>query len=403
MFRRSPFDAVRVLVVPTLLCACAASTSPARAPESPRPVSAADDGVSGVAVAAGGPAAGLAEAPRAAGGRPLSRQNVPEERSSAPGETSRSVAAAEAPAQRALALADAALQREDYAAAVQQYREARRLAPEDPAPLVGLVQARIGAWQIPTEYAGAVDESRLGSLFELLSQAERLDPSFGPLHLQRGRLWLMKGQPQAARAELELALDRLPRDAEAHSALAVANLALGDKGAALEGFRRAAELEPNTPERQANLGTALMMHGDVRQAITAYRRAVQFAPNDARAHGDLGTALLAGHDVDGAMPHLMKAHQLAPERATFMSNLGYAHQLRGELEQAVHWYQRAIERDKRLNSAWINLATARAQQRRFDEARRALDEAERIDPSDPRIPANRQELEQMIAEEQGQR
>ena len=146
-----------------------------------------------------------------------------------------------------------------------------------------------------------------------------------------------------------------------------------------------------------------MMHGDVRQAITAYRRAVQFAPNDARAHGDLGTALLAGHDVDGAMPHLMKAHQLAPERATFMSNLGYAHQLRGELEQAVHWYQRAIERDKRLNSAWINLATARAQQRRFDEARRALDEAERIDPSDPRIPANRQELEQMIAEEQGQR
>src|SRR5690606_15867163 len=108
------------------------------------------------------------------------------------------------PALRALRLADEAHQNEDYAAAVRLYQEAQQHAPQNPAPLVGLVQARLGAWQIPTEYAGAVDEPRLEALLALLKRAEQRDRAFAPLHLQRGRLWLMRGEPQAARSALRI-------------------------------------------------------------------------------------------------------------------------------------------------------------------------------------------------------
>ena len=48
---------------------------------------------------------------------------------------------------------------------------------------------------------------------------------------------------------------------------------------------------------------------------------------------------------------------LSPERATFLSNLGYAEQQLGETANAVITLNKAIAKDPKLGSAWINLGS----------------------------------------------
>jgi Flp pilus assembly protein TadD len=136
------------------------------------------------------------------------------------------------------------------------------------------------------------------------------------------------------------------------------------------------------------------MRGKVAEAIKEYEVQVRLSPNDARAHSDLGTALLAQSDFTRAIPELRRALDLEPKRATFHSNMGYALQLSGKLADAIAEYRAALAIDPKLASAWINLATALSRDPKTrGEARQALKTAEKLDPSDPRVKANLEELD----------
>lgn len=296
---------------------------------------------------------------------------------------------------RELALGDAALRRKDPARALQHFRAARKLLPDHPAPVVGIVRARFSLLNVPFQYGIAPRHSALPELFELLDAASQLDGEFGPVYLERGRLELVRGRADDAKRHLERAAALLPDHPEAHSALAVANLATGDVAAAIAGFERARQLEPNDPDRLDNLGTAYMMSGDVAAAVRVYQRAAALAPNDARINGDLGTALLSAGQLQAAMPYLTRAHALAPDRATFMSNLCYAELQRQQLPEARGWCERATSADPKLGSAWINLGLVLAAEGKLDAAEKALQTAGRLDPSDPRVKANLEELREL--------
>jgi Flp pilus assembly protein TadD len=157
---------------------------------------------------------------------------------------------------------------------------------------------------------------------------------------------------------------------------------------------RARELDPGSAARRGNLGTVLFMRGRVADAIKEYEIEVRLLPDDARARSDLGTALLAQSDFTRAIPELRKAIQLDPKRATFRSNLGYALQLSGKSSEAIVAYREAIQLDPKLSSAWINLATSLARDPKTrGEARQALKTAAGLDPTDPRVKANLEELD----------
>ena len=167
-----------------------------------------------------------------------------------------------------------------------------------------------------------------------------------------------------------------------------------DKTGALREMQQASALDPGSAARHGNLGTVFFLAGQVADAVREYKQQLTLVPGDARAHADLGTALLAQNDFTGAMPELERAVALDPARATFRSNLGYALQLEGKIDEAIAAYREAIRLDPKLGSAWINLATALAKDpRRRGEARQALETAKKIDPSDPRVKANFDELD----------
>jgi Flp pilus assembly protein TadD len=299
---------------------------------------------------------------------------------------------------RALADGDRALDAGDLVTALRNYEAARGLAPKDAAPLVGLARVRVQKTDLPLDYAAGKGNADVLAARSLASRAVQLDGAFAPAELELGRVLLLLGDADGATASLRRAAELAPREAEVHSVLGVAALATGHADVALTELALAAKLDMGSAARHGNLGTALLMNGKVAEAVKEYELQVRLADKDARAHSDLGTALLAGSggdaDLGRGIAELRRALTLDPTRATFHSNLGYALQLQGSRDDAIAEYRRALSIDPRLASAWINLATALAKDpKQRGEARKALGEARKIDPSDPRVRANEQELD----------
>ena len=294
----------------------------------------------------------------------------------------------------ALAPGDEAFEAGDLAKADAAYASAKVLRPKRVAGAVGLARVRVARAAPSLGYAAADKNKDVASAARDLAAAAKAEPGFGPALLEHGRALLLLGDAPGAEAALAKALAALPDEAEAHSALGVALLAAGKSEQAVVSLTKARDLDPGSAARRGNLGTVLFMRSRVPEAIKEYEVQVLLAPEDARAHSDLGTALLASQEMTRAEAELRRAIALDPQRATFRSNLGYALQLQGKLREAVTEYREALRLDPKLVSAWVNLATALSRDPATRaEARRALESAKKLDPTDPRVKANLEELD----------
>ncbi len=299
-----------------------------------------------------------------------------------------------------LAEGDAAFEANDLAKAATAYENAKKAFPKRAAPIVGVARVKVAKAAPTLGFASAEKNVDVIAASKELQRAAEMEPNLGAAHVEYGRALLLLGNAPQAEAALRKGARLLPEDAEARSALGVALLATGKTEEALTELTKARDLDPGSAARRGNLGTVLFMRGKVADAIKEYEVQARLAPDDARAHSDLGTALLAQSDFARAIPELKKAIQLDPKRATFHSNLGYALQLEGKVSEAIAEYREAIKIDPKLASAWINLATALSRDPKTRaEARQALKTAEKLDPSDPRVKANLEELDSL--EKQG--
>ncbi len=278
--------------------------------------------------------------------------------------------------------------------ALRSYEAARVVMPKHPAPQVGVVRVRIAMLGLGLDHAAAKGRADVKALAGELRKAAQADKDYGPAHAELGRALLLLGEAPAAKEALARARELLPSVAEVHSAYGVACLATGAADEAVGALQRAVEIDPGSPARRGNLGTVLLMRGRVTDAIAEYQVRVELAGDDARAHSDLGTAMLADGNYQKAIPELERAIALEPTRATFHSNLGYALQLSGRTDRAIVQYREAVKLDPRLAAAWINLATALSRDPKTRaEARAALKRAEGLDPTDPRVKSNLEELD----------
>jgi len=293
-----------------------------------------------------------------------------------------------------LAQGDEEFEAGDLVKAAATYKVAMVQAPKRSGPIVGSARVRAAKASPSLGFAASEKNPEVIAAAKDLKRAVDLEPTFGPAQVELGRAYLLLGDAANAEAALRAGARLLADDAEAHSALGVALLALGKTDEALTELTRSRDLDPGSAARRGNLGTVLFMRGKVPEAIKEYEIEVRLVADDPRAHSDLGTALLAQSDFTRAIPELQRAIQLDPKRATFRSNLGYALQLSGKIGEAIAEYREALRIDPKLSSAWINLATALSRDPKTrGEARQALKTAAGLDPSDPRVKANLEELD----------
>ncbi len=291
---------------------------------------------------------------------------------------------------------DAAFERNALDEARVHYDAARKLGPKRAGPSVGIARVRIAKSTSALDYGVAKGNAEVNTAVRELKTALAIEKDYGPAYAELGRAQLLVGDGDAALVTLRRGAELLPNDAEAQSALGVALLATGHKEDALQALQRATTIDSGSAPRHGNLGTVFLLLGRVSDAVREFETQARLADGDARAHSDLGAALLQTNAMPRAIAELERAVHLDGTRASYLTNLGYAYQLSGRRADAIAKYREALHIDDKFASAWINLATALAKDpKTWPEARAALMTAKKIDPNDPRVKANLDELDDL--------
>jgi tetratricopeptide (TPR) repeat protein len=127
---------------------------------------------------------------------------------------------------------------------------------------------------------------------------------------------------------------------------------------ALPFLERAHKLKPDHPEAALNLGGAYIMAGKYKLAVSVLEVAVEHNPDYAQLWINLGAAYL-GNPVTAtddrqrrALAAFQRALSLDPLARSVAYNIGLIHRDRGEIEQAIAAFRRAVLADPDDQDAW---------------------------------------------------
>lgn len=289
----------------------------------------------------------------------------------------------------------------DDASAVRHYRLVSSQQP-DLLPArqnLAALLMRSGRFADAAEEYSAIAEARPGDaqVLHLLATAhlESNDPeaaarAFGRiLEIDGASLEAVVGLAQALDAAGRL-LDAVPYylraasiDPELEELLPGIAGRLEEAGAnqdSLELYRRYARARPHNAAVQEEIGIRLLEEDNVRSATPALERSVAIEPN-AQRHAALAEAYRRSGDSNAAHEQLRFAAHAGPGDPE--TRVRYANSLlqRKEFEHAAREYLAACEADPGHRDAWSGLAFAMFQLGNFPASLRAIQESEKLGPS----------------------
>lgn len=139
----------------------------------------------------------------------------------------------------------------------------------------------------------------------------------------RGVEFIKRGAFEQAIVHFDRVLAADPRHAQAEYYRALAREQLGQREAAIEGYRRALELDPSLVDAAVNLGAIYLVddpeggaRAQPREAIAVLEKAVAKVDDDPGVHENLAYAYRLTKDYDQALAHYQKALSLADEPRT---------------------------------------------------------------------------------------
>jgi len=220
-----------------------------------------------------------------------------------------------------------------------------------------------------------------------LESASRALPADAQVHYLLGQVLEEYGHLERAAESLARATTLRPDFADAHNDLGRLLLQLGRTDAAIESCQRALESRPRFAAALGNLANGQRARGALAAAIAGYRRAIQLEPALAEAHRNLGSALLEAGEPQAAIEALRRAADLRPDYAEAVTQLAGALAPLGRAAEALPYYQRLLEHDRRADTL-NDCGTLLAGLGRFDAALRCYREALALTPHDARLHAN---------------
>jgi arylsulfatase A-like enzyme/Tfp pilus assembly protein PilF len=235
-------------------------------------------------------------------------------------------------------LADVLSAQGEHAEAIEFYKRALEIRPEDGETYSALGQALAAA-------------ERLDEALAAFERALRLPPVLADTHHEYGLALARQGRPHEALAQQRAAVARDPQYAEAH----------------------------------AEIGKLLARMGRTAEAQGAYEKAVALAPQNAQIRGRLAEFLLMQQRPAEALAQFQKLLEFAPDNARAYGGLGLAYSAAGQRDQAIESLEKAVKLDPRLGQAWRALGELYAAQQRYAEAITALEAGRKADPEDPAL------------------
>ena len=195
----------------------------------------------------------------------------------------------------------------------------------------------------------------LGEAVAELRQALAINPDIGLARLSLARIYLDMARPARARDELTTALERAPGQPQLLTLLGEAERQLGNTARAIEVTRQALAADPSAAQARYYLGLALMDSGDHAAAIKEMQQVVQSGANPAEANLGLGTAYLAANQPAEAISAFRESVRLDPSRAETHVWLARAYRVNGRLAEAAKELSVAAPSPESLASLYTNV------------------------------------------------
>lgn len=211
---------------------------------------------------------------------------------------------------------------------------------------------------------------RLDLAQQVLERAQTAAPTDAAVYEELAALALAKDEVQVAEVQLQRALQLDPQLSSAHITLGQLYASrLGQPGAAAAQFQAAVENNSADPLVHRQLGEVLLQAGNPQAATESFRNAIELNETSHEAYHGLAMAYLAQQRYDLATQAEQRALDLAQGNYTLaIVGMGDIERAQGRYDQAIERYREAIERDPQLIETYLGLGKAAAEQGQFDIA-----------------------------------
>jgi tetratricopeptide (TPR) repeat protein len=200
----------------------------------------------------------------------------------------------------------------------------------DAASAAGAERAPLEATRASILYASG-REAEADAAVDRALVLEPADPA--PL-FERCRFRAATGRIEGAIRSCERYLGARPDDAQAHFVHGVALERGGFADAAVEAYRRAAELDPQAPGPCNNLALILAARGELDAALVVAQKAYALASDDPRVLDTLGQLYFEKGLVERSISFLEDARRLAPGMTEVRLHLAQTYQRAGRRAEA---------------------------------------------------------------------
>jgi cellulose synthase operon protein C len=202
-----------------------------------------------------------------------------------------------------------------------------------------------------------------------LERALASDPESVPIRRLLAQTRLGLQSPERALEVLGPTLSDGRTDPTIATLAGMANVRAGDPNAAVDIFRRQLEQDPGNEDARLMLAISLMTAGRTEEALVELGN-VRAADDVTRQRADLiGIAAhLQANDLLAARSLATRVAEAAPDNAALYSTLGAIFQGAGQLDEAVAWFEAALERGPDNTAAAFNLGRISASRGEIDRS-----------------------------------
>ncbi len=184
---------------------------------------------------------------------------------------------------------------------------------------------------------------------------------------------------------------RCPQLAEAHFRLGLIDVIQRNFGQAADHFREVVKRDPGNVTAWRQLAEACSKTRRFKEAAQAFARVYELS-HDIQFKEKQGQALLSNGDTDGAKKIFESAVLEDPTNHGSLFYLGNIYRQQGNIDKASRYYEAAIKIKQAMVEAYINLASIRYSQGRYQDAvdllEKALEEVPLDAPNDPMVRYN---------------
>jgi len=272
-----------------------------------------------------------------------------------------------------LQLGGVSLIEKKYKEADEEFRRAYDLNPANIRGITGLVESDL-------------EQNKPDAAIQTLKAEIAKNPERTDMRMLLAEVEVKIGKLDDAVADFQAILNKVGKNAKAaariYARLGEAYRRKGDPADAIQSFQKARELLPDDSQILSQLALVLDSSQHWSEAMRVYEAAIKLAPNDGVSlNNDAFLIAEHGGDLDQALTRAQRATQLLPNYPEVADTLGWIYLKKNLSDQAIEIFKKNVAQQPNSSTYRYHLGMAWYQKGDRPQARQALVEALKYNPS----------------------